>query len=148
MFLTDSSNRSIGLELKEIEDNINQAPKISISPQFDRDKAIQYYQDEIKVEPLNYWLWYNLCGLLVTRGDIDEAISACQIGIEKFPKNFSPILHLINLYEAKGDYRQAIKSYRQFLDLDAVSLRLAFETGNTLMTTTSYEIELKEFLKQ
>ena len=71
-------------------------------------KALKAYQASIETEPMNYWLWQKLCKVFISMNDPDGAIRACEQGIEKLANNPAPLMAVINLYAAKGDYDMAI----------------------------------------
>ena len=71
----------------------------------DDDRSIRMLQDAIEKEPLNYWLWHNLCRLYAATNNLDGAIHACELGIKKSGANLSPLMELTNFYVAKSDYK-------------------------------------------
>src|SRR5271169_6064378 len=67
----------------------------------DVDCSIRMLQDAIDKEPLNYWLWHNLCTLYAATNNLDEAILVCERGIKNSDANPSPLMELTNLYAAR-----------------------------------------------
>lgn len=94
-------------------------------PNGDYDQAIQTYQEAIERDPMNYWVWYNICRIYLARNDLDGAINMCNLGLEKISINPSPLIQLINLYAAKGDYKNAIMTSMKLLSVNMGILRLA-----------------------
>src|SRR5215471_7883687 len=88
----------------------DQGTELSIEPTLEarmeehtlNDDHIRILQGAINKEPLNYWLWHNLCGLYAAANNLDAAIHACKLGIETSSSNPSPLMELTNLYAAKG----------------------------------------------
>ena len=114
-----------------------------------RTMIIRMLQDAIDKEPLNYWLWHNLCRVYAATNNLDGAIHACELGIKKSDTNPSPLMELTNLYAAKGDYKAAITTGMQLLKVKPVILLLALkDSKNPLITPTSLENKLKSSLER
>jgi serine/threonine protein kinase len=117
----------------------------TVEPLSDYDQSIRMSQDAIDKEPLNYWLWHNLCRLYTETNNLDGAIHACEFGIKKSGANPSPLMELTNLYAAKGDYKAAITTGMQLLKVRPVDLLVVFQNpGDPLITPSS---ELKSSLE-
>ena len=113
------------------------------------DHTIGLCQDAIDKEPLNYWLWHNLCRLYTTTNNLDGAIHACELGIKKSGANPSPLMELTNLYAAKGDYKAAITTGMQLLKVKRVILLLALkDSKDPLITPTSPDYKPKSSLER
>jgi tetratricopeptide (TPR) repeat protein len=111
--------------------------------------SIQIWQDAIDKEPLNYWLWRDLCRGYASMNNLDGAILACQLGIKKSRANPSPLMELTNLYAAKGDYKAAIITGMQLIKFKPIILRLALkDSKDSLNTPNSPKIKLKSSLEQ
>jgi tetratricopeptide (TPR) repeat protein len=78
----------------------------------DFDSLILLYQDAVKKEPLDIWLWHHLCEAHVEKDGVDRAIAACENGILKYVDNPCPVMVSISLYAAKSNYKKAISTYR------------------------------------
>jgi tetratricopeptide (TPR) repeat protein len=107
----------------------------------DDDCSIRMSQDAIDKEPLNYWLWHNLCRLYAATNNLSGAIHACELGIKKTAINPSPLMELSNLYAAKGDYKAAITTGMRLLDVKPVILLFALKE-DPLITPTSPDNKL------
>jgi len=120
----------------------------TVVDKLDKDLSIQMYQDAIDKEPFNYWLWHNLCRLYAVNHDLDGAIQACLLGIEKSTTNPSPRMELSSLYAAKGDYRNAVMIYTKSRIKPAM-LRLALKASrNPCNSPSSHEIQLRQSLER
>jgi serine/threonine protein kinase len=64
-------------------------------------------EDAIKKHPRSFWLWHAHSTLCARENDIEGAIAACSLAIKESPENPSPIMELMNLHAAKGEYREA-----------------------------------------
>jgi serine/threonine protein kinase len=102
----------------------------------DDDRRIRMWQDAIDKEPLNYWLWNNLCRLYSATNNLDEAIRACELGITKSRTNPSPLMELANLYAAKGDYKAAITTGMQLVKFKPAILILVLKDPKDLITSS------------
>jgi tetratricopeptide (TPR) repeat protein len=91
------------------------------------NQGIESYRDAIDKEPLNYWLWYNLARAYAAANNLDGAIQACELGIDKSGADPSPLMELTNLYTAKGDYKAAIMIGMRLLKVNPAVLRLALK---------------------
>lgn len=112
------------------------------------DYTVQILQDAIEKEPLNYWLWHNLCTLYSTTNNLDEAIHVCELGIKKSDANPSPLMELTNLHAAKGDYKAAVTTGMQLLKFKPVILLLALkDSKDPRITRTSSENKLRSSLE-
>ena len=110
---------------------------------------IQMLQDVIDKEPLNYWLWRDLCRLYAATNNLDGAIQACELGIKKSSANPSPLMELTNLYAAKGDYKAAITTGMQVIKVKPAILQLKLKgSRNALIPSTSPENKLKSELER
>ena len=118
--MISTDNEAIGIHT----DPAAQGPMETIPTPIDNHSVV-LYKDAIEKEPLNYWLWHNLCKLLVQRDDLDEAIRTCQLGIKKSKDNPSPLMELSNLYTAKGDYGAAIETSMKLARVKPANFRLA-----------------------
>lgn len=105
------------------------------------------YSDALLKEPLNYWLWHNLCRLHVLENNLDGAIRACELGIEKSHKNPAPLMVLSNLYALKGQFGAAIRTSMNVFEIKGAILGLALkEVKNPLIVPNSRETEMKRLL--
>lgn len=105
--------------------SIHPASTINVSNVLTVKPNISMIQVEIGKEPLNYWLWHALCILYATQNDLDGAIEACKTGIQKSPSNPSPLMELMNLYAANGDYKAAMGCGLGLLNIKTAVLQVA-----------------------
>src|SRR5271167_3807110 len=96
-------------------------------PQRSHNQSIRTLQEAIDKEPLNYWLWHNLCRLFAATNNLDGAIQACELGIKDSGTNPSPLMELTNLFPAKGDYKAAVTTGMRLLKVKPAILQLAFK---------------------
>jgi serine/threonine protein kinase len=99
------------------EDPSNLLPRKNLADLYilkdDHISALQQYEIIVKLEPTNFWIWRSLCDIHVKRKDLAEVINVCKHAMIELPTNLSPVLVLINLYSAKGDYTRAIATYME-----------------------------------
>jgi tetratricopeptide (TPR) repeat protein len=134
----------------DLELSIEPASEVTMEePTWDDDRSIRMLQDAIDKDPLNYWLWHDLCRLYAATNNLDGAILACELEIKKSGDNPSPLMELTNLYAAKGDYKAAIKTGASLLKIKPVILLLALkESKNPVRMPTSSENKLKSKLER
>jgi serine/threonine protein kinase len=75
------------------------------------DSLILLYEDAVDKEPLDLWLWHHLFEAHVGKDGVDRAIAVCKNGMRNHDNNPCPVMVLISLYAAKGDYEKAITTY-------------------------------------
>ena len=142
--MISTDNEAIGIHT----DPAAQGPMETIPTPID-NHIVVLYKDAIEKEPLNYWLWHNLCKLLVQRDDLDEAIRTCQLGIEMSEDNPSPLMELSNLYALKGDYGTAINTSMKLSFIKPAHFRLALtEPGHPLFLPNFDQHEMQCLLKR
>jgi serine/threonine protein kinase len=73
------------------------------------DSLILLYEDAVDKEPLDLWLWHHLFEAHVGKDGVDRAIAVCKNG--NYDNNPCPVMVLISLYAANGDYKNAISTY-------------------------------------
>jgi tetratricopeptide (TPR) repeat protein len=128
--------------------------EIELEPQTEEriskdDYSVQMFQDAVDKEPLNYWLWRNLCTRHAMTNNLDEAIHICELGAKKSDANPSPLMELTNLYAAKGDYKAAIETGMQLLKMKSAILLLALkDSKDPLITRTSCDNKLRSSLQR
>jgi hypothetical protein len=101
----------------------------------------------IDKEPLNYWLWHELCTYYVSKNDLNGAIQACIVGAEKSATNPSPLMALSNLYAAKGEFMAAADSSAKLYAIQPTSIRLALRAA-TQYPLKPCEMNLKNSLER
>jgi hypothetical protein len=138
------SNHDRGTEL-----SIEPAPEVQTEEDTsDDDRTIRKWKDAIDKEPLNYWLWHNLCRLHVATTNLDGAIHACELRIKKSDANPSPLMELTNLYAAKGDYKASITTGMWLLKIKPHMVLLALtDSKDSSIISTSSENKLKSSLE-
>ena len=78
-----------------------------------KEKAVRTYQKGIERHPLSFRLWSGVCEVHTANNGFESAIALCKHGIDDFPDSPSPILALINVYAAKGEYSNAMVTFLQ-----------------------------------
>jgi len=74
--------------------------------------------------------------------DLDGAIRACEQGLEKLANNPAPLMAVINLYAAKGEYNIAITKCMQLYGAQSALLQLVLtEPKSHLGSSISPEME-------
>jgi predicted Zn-dependent protease len=132
---TPETNIKATPDLNQSNDEVSQLAETS---SIEKDQLVHTCKSAIEKDPLNYWLWKNLCNTYLTHNDYDGAIMACDNGIQQYVMSPSISLLLSNLYATTGQYKEAttIQSQRLFTDKQAILL-LALESKDTLPTETS-----------
>jgi hypothetical protein len=100
--------------------------------------------DAIDKEPLNYWLWHELCRYYASKNDLNGAIQACKLQSEKSSTNPSPLMALSNLYAAKTEFKAAVASNDKLAEIRPTWIHLALSA----VARTPYEIDLKRSLER
>jgi serine/threonine protein kinase len=134
-----------------LEPGILSATELLISGnERDNDYAIQMCYNAINKEPLNYWLWHELCRLYATKNDLDGAIQACELGSQKSANNPSPLMELCNLYASKCEFKAAITTFVKLCNLKPTLLQLALKAAvrYLLKLESPYEIKIRISLEE
>jgi tetratricopeptide (TPR) repeat protein len=134
-----------------LEPDIAPATELSIGGNAqDYDHAIQTCHSAINEEPLNYWLWHELCRLYAAKNDLKGAIQACELGSGKSVANPSPLIELSNLYAANGEFKAAITTFVKLCSLNPTLIRLALRAAvrYPLESPGSYELKFKSSLEK
>jgi hypothetical protein len=100
--------------------------------------------DAIDGEPLNYWLWHELCRYYASKNDMNGAIQACKLHSEKSSTNPSPLMALSNLYAAKSEFKAAVESNDKLAKVPPTLIHLALSA----VARTPYERNLKSSLER
>jgi tetratricopeptide (TPR) repeat protein len=128
-----------------LSSSIRPASTINVSDVLSIKPNISMVQVAIEKEPLNYWLWHALCTLYAAQNDLDGAIEACKTEIQKSPSNPSPLMELMNLYAANGDYEAAMGCGLGLLNIKPAILRVALTTiRSPLIMSIVSDIESKQ----
>lgn len=85
----------------------------------DLDRALLYYLEAIKLNPIHPEPHYKLASLLWEKGDIDlnSAIKHCKKAVELSPKSANARLYLGYFQKASGRYLEAEQSFREAIKL-------------------------------
>jgi predicted Zn-dependent protease len=103
----------------------------------------------IEREPQSFWRWYGLCKLHLLKGDLDGAVTACEAGLERTPRNPAPMTQLQNLYAVKGEYLKAIEISKELFATEPSILAESFRNVPFVsMFTSPQELEMKLFLER
>ncbi len=82
------------------------------------DRAIEAYQQAIKLNPKDNMAYNNMGINYDKKGDYDRAIEAYQQAIKLNPKDDSAYYNMGNSYAKKGEYDRAIEAYQQAIKLN------------------------------
>jgi serine/threonine protein kinase len=140
----------LGIDLRLLlRNDIHLEPDIGGNAQ-GYDHAIQMCHNAINKEPLNYWLWHELCRLYAAKNDLKGAIQACELGSGKSVANPSPLIELSNLYAANGEFKAAITTFVKLCNLKPTLIRLALRAAvrYPLESPSSYEFKFKSSLER
>jgi tetratricopeptide (TPR) repeat protein len=122
---------SEGIELSVEQASIGASVGQTEMHTLDDGHSIRMWQDAVDKEPLNYWLWHNLCRLYSAMNNLDGAIDACKLGlglgVTDSRINPSPLMVLTNLYAAKGHYEAAIALGIELVNIKPAILLLALK---------------------
>ena len=89
----------------------------------DTDDAINTYREALSIEipeRASLGARLNLAGLLMNKGDIDEAIKITKIATQKFPEVFMAWYNLGIMKRKKGDLFGAIDAYKKAKELNPI----------------------------
>lgn len=81
------------------------------------EKAVRVLNEQIKVEPNNYYLYQTLGEIHQRKNEIDDAISAYEKVIEMAPAYASPYIYLGAIYQVRNDKEKAIENYLKAIEL-------------------------------
>ncbi len=85
--------------------------------QEDFEKASEYFQRSIDVNPQDERLAFNVAEIYFNQGQREKAIEAYNLAIEINPAWPRPYRQLGYAYLNKGDYKAALDSFNKFLEL-------------------------------
>lgn len=83
------------------------------------EKAVKVLNEQIEVEPNNYYLYQTLGEIHQYRDEHDEAISAYEKVIEMAPAYARPYINLGKIFQERGDKEKAIENYLNAIELFA-----------------------------
>jgi len=93
------------------------APPAKSAGKKQKDSATQSAEDQPKWDPLRAEKDLEVGQYYMRRGDVDAAIDRFQDAIEAKPGYAVPFRYLGEAQEKKGLKKQAVKSYKRYLDL-------------------------------
>lgn len=85
--------------------------------QEDLEKASEYFQRSIEVNPKDERLAFNVAEIYFNQGEREKAIEAYSLAIQINPTWPRPYRQLGYAYLNKGDYKAALDSFNKFLEL-------------------------------
>jgi tetratricopeptide (TPR) repeat protein len=80
------------------------------------DKAESLYRDYIEKYPQDPVAYYELAGILGSKNNLGESANLASKAVELDPDNVWYKLFLAEVYQIKGDYKEAISLYKLLLD--------------------------------
>ena len=119
--------------------NGRELPTDSITPNL---KEIAAYEDALSKEPMNYWLWRDLCQILISKRSLQTAIERCERGVKECITSPSSLMMLSNLHAMNGDFKKAVPCSMQLFDFTSASLSLSLgSTGNYRLSASPNSIK-------
>ncbi len=121
------------------------------SDQSDLEKALEYYYEAIKINPLIPQVHYKLASLLWEKGDIDlsSAIQKCRKAVELDPKSANAMLYLGYFLKAARKFEEAEKTFCTSVKLAGVkSSKSRIALGLTIIQRLQQsDFNLFDFIK-
>lgn len=74
------------------------------------DKSLAYLKKAVELSPDNYWYQNALVQIYVNNNEVDSALYVLNNMAKQFPKKSDVLMMLIDLYTAKQDYSNVIKT--------------------------------------
>lgn len=87
------------------------------------DKAIQYLEEAVQVDPALSGAYTNLGILYLRRGEVERAIKMFKKNIQLKPDSINSHLELAQAYILQGEMEEAAKEYRKVLSLNPKDYR-------------------------
>jgi tetratricopeptide (TPR) repeat protein len=105
------------------------------------EKAIEYFEKAIKVDPEFAFAWDNL-GINYRRlNNYEKAIECYEKSLEIDPKGLMPLQNIAIVYQYKKEYNKAIEAYGKLAEIDKNNPEIYYGIGNV------YTTNLKEYEK-
>jgi tetratricopeptide (TPR) repeat protein len=115
-----------------------------------KEKARDYFEKALAIEPENKYLRVNYARNLATGGKIPEAIRFYTRLIQDYPEEYTLFQYLGIAYGVAGEYEKAIKNLEQAINLHPTptayfNLGVAYkETGKTAEAIHALELYLED----
>jgi tetratricopeptide (TPR) repeat protein/2-polyprenyl-3-methyl-5-hydroxy-6-metoxy-1,4-benzoquinol methylase len=109
------------------------------------DRAIDYYQIAIKINPKFVEAHYNMASAQQNKGDLEAAIQAYKQAILIKPDYADAYYNLANTLKEKGDLETAIKSYKQAIKLNPNLHNAHNNMGNALKDMGNLTAAIKSY---
>ena len=109
------------------------------------DKAIDYYQMAVKINPEFVEAHYNMASALQNKGDLEAAIKAYKQAILIKSDYADAYYNLANILKDKGDLEAAIKSYKQAIKINPRLHKAYNNIGNALKDKGDLESAIQSY---
>jgi tetratricopeptide (TPR) repeat protein len=113
----------------------------------DYDRAIEKYDQVIKLNPQFVPAYQNLGALYCQKGDLDRAIQNFEQVIKLNPQDELTYVNLGGVYYAKSDYDRAIQNLDQAIKLNPNNLAAYNNRGATHSQIEKYDLARKDYQK-
>ncbi|MCK4796405.1 MAG: tetratricopeptide repeat protein [Spirochaetes bacterium] len=111
------------------------------------DKAIEYYNKAIELDPNYTYAYYNRGSAWENKGEYDKAIKDYNKAIELDP-NYTYAYHNRGIaWGKKGEYDKAIKDYNKAIELDPNYTSAYNSRGRAWYYKGKYDKAIKDFIK-
>jgi len=111
------------------------------------DKAIHVLNKVLKVNPYSEIAWHQLGCIFSKMHKIEKAISAFDFAIISDNKFIGAYIEKAKLLEMKGNFTEAIKNYRNVLDINDPSAFIYTKIGECYLNLNDPDLGLNFFLK-
>jgi len=83
----------------------------------DSERAKEYYEEALKRDRYLFEAWLNLGILYYSEGEIERAVQCLTRSVKLRPKDLEVRIALGNAYKASGNWKKALKQFKQALCL-------------------------------
>lgn len=88
----------------------------------DYDKALEYYQKAVEMNPQIHNAWYNIAYILITTGKHQEALKPLKQAINLRPRNAQNYVAQGMAYVGMEQYEKALSDFKKAISLDSSNL--------------------------
>ena len=111
------------------------------------DKAIEYYQKAIKINPDDYNAFNAMGSAYGKKVDNDKVITYCQNAIEIKQDYHKAFYNIGTAYRKKGNYNKAIEYYQKAIDISPDKFGAFYNMGNAYGMKGNYDKAIEFFQK-